>query len=512
MCFVLALCFTATCTPYEVAMLSTLNNARFVVNCVVDMVYLADMIRCSFLAYFHRKTGELVVSNSAIFCRYARSWFVLDLITIIPFDAITLLSQNKALSRAKAVKALRLIRLLKLLKMMKSSSIFSHYQAKLMGFVSYAQLNLFGNFFKILIICHWFACGWIMAATYECDEECMKTIYVNNKDALSADAMVYAASDDTWLVEELKRNILQKRTYISHSDRYKAGLYWAATTLTSVGYGDIHAFNSTEQALGFVLLLVSGLVWASIIADICEIAATLDINKIEFRRTVDQINYMMSEWTIPAAVQEKVRTFFFQSAALQRTVRYTRLMEQISPTLRADLLAEVPWWVRLSSNVYLFKSAGTAFLGEIVGKLHPSVFVAGEAVGRPETLLLLSYGVVLRHGKVKHQDAYWGDDLILHNPALREAHNAISFTYVELRTLTRKDLIKVLARFPVEHRFVRRYTARFALVRGILLILRAKKQCDQLESVPDTQRRDSEHFGEHQRWMESLSTGRFVVC
>jgi potassium voltage-gated channel Eag-related subfamily H protein 7 len=450
---ILALLFTAIVTPYEVSMLATQMNTRFIVNCFVDLIYLADMVRHSFLAFKHRTTGELIVDNGAIFGRYCRGWFLLDFITIVPFDAITLLTQNKDLTRAKSIKGLRLLRLLKLTKVIRASMLFVQYEAKLMGMVSYAQINLFGNCWKILIICHWFACGWIMAAMFVCDEVCMRNIYDMNVGVTPMDVFIYPPGDETWLVEELRRMMIQNNIYLGTADRYKAAIYWAATTLTSVGYGDIHAFNSTEQVVGFFFLLVSGLVWASIIADICQIAATLDINKIEFRRTVDQVNYMMGEWTIPDPMQEKVRAFFFQSSELQRTLRYNQIMGQISPTLRAELLSEVPWWVRLSGEIIYFKSsgqkkAGSAFLGEVVGKITPSVLVAGESVGQPATLVLLQKGVVLRHGKVKHPDSYWGEDLILHNPALRESHHAITFTYVALRSLTRADLLQVLTCFP----------------------------------------------------------------
>jgi hypothetical protein len=56
---------------------------------------------------------------------------------------------------------------------------------------------------------------------------------------------------------------------VQHGDRmlftpyqaYQASLYWAFATITSVGYGDISASNSTERLVASFALLGGGLIW-----------------------------------------------------------------------------------------------------------------------------------------------------------------------------------------------------------------------------------------------------------
>ena len=118
---------------------------------------------------------------------------------------------------------------------------------------------------------------------------------------------------------------------------YTAGLYWAIATITSVGYGDISATNTPERSVATICLLLSGLLWASIIADICGIIATLDIDSIEFRQVYDQMNTMLLELRSPKEEQIRVRTFFFKAGVLRRINRYTSLLAELPPELRASV-------------------------------------------------------------------------------------------------------------------------------------------------------------------------------
>ena len=121
-----ALIFTAFVTPYEVALLDSdcdyFNvmtwDALFAANRIIDLVFFKDMIMQFFLAY--RITGNggsvgLLVRNfQAIRSNYLRSWFPIDLLSIIPFDLIATLANSDSLESLKIIRIIRLLRLLKL--------------------------------------------------------------------------------------------------------------------------------------------------------------------------------------------------------------------------------------------------------------------------------------------------------------------------------------------------------------------------------------------------------------
>jgi hypothetical protein len=214
----LALFFTATVTPYEVALLETKLNPRFLVNCVVDFVYISDLVRNFFLAYESRETQTLIKDLALIRHRYMHGWFAIDFLSIIPFDMITIVADNDKMARMKTVKIIRLLRLLKLVKVLKSSAMFDRYKAKFT--LSFSLRALLKNCGLMMVISHWFACLWLLVATLQCDVECMNT----------------ERSPTTWLTTVEDHDMDNGLPSFTAFERYRAALYWAATTLTSVGY------------------------------------------------------------------------------------------------------------------------------------------------------------------------------------------------------------------------------------------------------------------------------------
>jgi potassium voltage-gated channel Eag-related subfamily H protein 7 len=290
MIVLVALIYTTFVTPYEVAILPTAMNKRFIVNWCVDSIYIFDMLRSFFTAYEDKVSNVLISSNKMIIKNYLRTWFFIDFVSIIPFDTLTLVIGPK-FAKVKAIKVIRLLRLLKLAKIFRSFALYDKYKAQFsipLNFVSLLQ-----NCVKLAVAAHWFACIWIMCATMQCDLECLQE---DRQRFLAGEEI--QTQGQSWIQQVQIAEEVEFGPY----PIYQAGMYWAIATITSVGYGDIAATNTVERLVGSFLLLFGGLLWASIIGDICGIIATLDINSIEFRQIYDQVNTMLvSRLTAPSA-------------------------------------------------------------------------------------------------------------------------------------------------------------------------------------------------------------------
>merc|ERR550532_2879854 len=75
--------------------------------------------------------------------------------------------------------------------------------------------------------------------------------------------------------------------------QYVAALYFAAYTMTSVGYGDVTPANIVERIVCILILFISGLVWACVIGEVSSIFGSLHAHEQDFRNLMDNLNSMM---------------------------------------------------------------------------------------------------------------------------------------------------------------------------------------------------------------------------
>ena len=77
---------------------------------------------------------------------------------------------------------------------------------------------------------------------------------------------------------------------------YIAAYYYCFTTITSVGYGDIHPYNDNERVFAIVLEACGGFLYAIIIASLTSIVTSTDSNKRAVAERLDMVRpHTMSE-------------------------------------------------------------------------------------------------------------------------------------------------------------------------------------------------------------------------
>ena len=107
-----------------------------IINYIIDLSFLIDMVLTFFTAYIDSETKRLVTDKKTIATDYFKSWFIIDLISIMPISQIVDYVQNNSgvtdtshavtvaklarLARvAKIVRLMKIVRLTKLLRVCK---------------------------------------------------------------------------------------------------------------------------------------------------------------------------------------------------------------------------------------------------------------------------------------------------------------------------------------------------------------------------------------------------------
>ena len=228
-------------TPYQLAFYSHFQKeprSLEIGNQIIDFIFIVDIVVSFNTSYYDQKASEFSMSRKAIAWNYIKSWFIIDVLAVIPFEFIlknwvanTDLGEgfaglSKITKIARFYRVLKLFRLVKLSKLAKEKAkLRNTMQSKMQMSVAFERLLLF--FAVCLIFVHTLACAWV------------------------------------WLAYENEVNDFQSHwikvfgfEHFTNYDLYVTAVYFTVTTITTVGYGDIYATETNERILGIVSMLI----------------------------------------------------------------------------------------------------------------------------------------------------------------------------------------------------------------------------------------------------------------
>lgn len=121
-------------------------------------------------------------------------------------------------------------------------------------------------------------------------------------------------------------------------------MYWAFSTLTTVGYGDISARTPYEQVYAMVMMLVGVSWYAYIVSSMSTIMASFDAQNSAVRDKMNCVNEFIRSAKLPKNLGKQVRDFFEFKLQRQRqflvssNYNVDELLDELGSGLRADVL------------------------------------------------------------------------------------------------------------------------------------------------------------------------------
>lgn len=129
--------------PVKFGFYSDLNNPVWDgIDILVDSVFYLDMILTFFTPYWENE--KLIISLKAIACNYFQFWFIIDFLSIFPFEQI--IDSGNALVLVRISRLPRLYRLVKITRMfrgMKATRSQNNIWARLHDFLKLSPSILF---------------------------------------------------------------------------------------------------------------------------------------------------------------------------------------------------------------------------------------------------------------------------------------------------------------------------------------------------------------------------------
>ncbi len=262
--------------------------------------------------------------------RYLRGWFTVDLLAAIPFDLVAEASEATSMSVANG------FRLLALLRVLRVARIFALQRRwRIQTSLNPAVLRLAFFAFWIGLVAHWMASGWIAIDGFESGP---------------ADLPPYQSS-----------------------------LYWAITTLTTVGYGDITPVGVRQTYYTMVAMAVGAAMYGYIIGNVASLLANVDLTRARHLQRVETVNHFMRDRHVPRDVQARVRDYYNYMWE-SRMGQETEVLKDLPTPLHVEISLHTHR--RILERVPLFAGAGDDFFRELVLHLRPRVFLPGQHLMR----------------------------------------------------------------------------------------------------------------------------------
>jgi hypothetical protein len=333
------LLYTFILTPYLIAFEEVeIGSSWFFVDVFVDCCFFVDIFITLNSAY-PNSDGELVISRKEIFMNYLKGMLIIDFLSVFPFY---LIGDSKSSRSNVFIRFLRMARLTRIFRASKIINIVKHVSsaetmASLVRFLkSYSGVTrLFTAINVVLLITHFTACMWFYSARLD------------------------DFSPDTWVV---RNNLLNS----SKSQLYLSSLYWALTTLTTVGFGDIHAYTMGEMIICMLWMMFGVGFYSFTVGTLSSMLSSIDAKSSMINGKLGLIELFAKDTRLPDDLLKKVTKVVrtqAESVTLDDKQRQALLM-QLPKTMRYEIAMTMHNCS--ASKVDFFKVQETAFVANIV--------------------------------------------------------------------------------------------------------------------------------------------------
>lgn len=411
--------YQAVSVPFLLAFEVPDSTAMLSLDFACTLTLFADIL-VSFNTSFYRK-GHLVADRKAICQRYARSWLTLDVLSSLPYSWLLQSpfepapSDRNLMRLVTVARMLRAFRLARLIKMKQSLNLLQQ-QLSDQWSVSFTALSLC---LLLISLAHWAACAFRYAAAFE---------------------------PGSWLQPYQDTDLWEQ---------YVTTVYWATTTLTTTGYGDVVPLATQERVYGIVIMILSAGVFSYVIGKIGTVITLLEQDENEHQERVITASSFLKTAAVPSEVAYRALRYvdYVWETRKRRTVLDRSLLQLLSEPLRDQVCQHIFGTVLLRAPALgLF---GGPFISQLARDVRTDIFAQDDVIfeqGQTSTsLYFLEKGCVEVFIKfhtfaVLQPGQYFGE--IAFFSAQSRTASVRCLHFAELISLARSSLLELISQHP----------------------------------------------------------------
>ncbi|UYV74710.1 KCNH5, partial [Cordylochernes scorpioides] len=333
--------YTAIMVPYNVAFKNKTSEdvSLLVLDSIVDVIFFIDIV-LNFHTTFVGPGGEVVSDPKIIRMNYLKSWFVIDLLSCLPYDVFNAFDHDDDVSYLHVLftylplifpgvsldnffltiqyillillqgigslfSALKVVRLLRLGRVVRKLDRYLEYGA--------AMLILLLCFY--MLVAHWLACIWYSIGRSDAENGYLHGWLwkLANTTQRGFNFTLDAASHKVELVGGPARGTM-----------YVTALYYTMTCMTSVGFGNVAAETDNEKAFTICMMIIGALLYATIFGHVTTIIQQMTSATAKYHEMLNNVREFMKLHEVPKALSERVMDYVVSTWAMSKGIDTTK--------------------------------------------------------------------------------------------------------------------------------------------------------------------------------------------
>lgn len=386
-------CFTAIEAPFSFVFKIKILPWQLVIDAVISILFFADLI-------YHMREAKKFKDRQDHGVPVKKWIFPLmltvDILACIPFDLFSYYLGHQDLFTA--FRLMRMIRIIKVFYLIENITIVP------------SLFKMQSIFIGFLMVVNWIACGWIY---------------------------IYPMSADTDV-----------------ASYYIRSFYWALTTLTTIGYGDITPYDNTGRIFTCFIMIIGVGMYGIVIGNISRILASADRHKEQTREKISDLLMFMKHYKIPDGLQTAAINHYSHLFSKRLSDNDEKIIADLPHALQQEM--QIYMKIKLISNIPIFCGCPHECLKDISTHLEQIYSSPGDMIIKigdiGEEMFVIAHGVVdviLESGErvASLRDGQIFGEIALLKEVTRTA-NIQSQSYCDLYKLTKKNFNEIIKRYP----------------------------------------------------------------